>query len=113
MYSQDQPSTRISAGRTSMRRFSSRKDSIAEMLVTVTPVDKRDFGTTKVRKDTRIGERMASFPYGVPQSRLTWMFPEPSLRTSMPAIHAGMTLSFKPSAGAGITGTFGTPFILE
>ena len=34
---------------------------------------------------------MASFQHGVLESRLTWMFPEASLRTWMPAIHAGMT----------------------
>src|ERR1700740_320667 len=34
---------------------------------------------------------IASFQHGVLESRLTWMFPEASLRTWMPAIHAGMT----------------------
>jgi len=44
-------------------------------------MDKRDFSTTKVRKDTKIEERMASFQHGVLESKLSWMFPEPSLRT--------------------------------
>ena len=34
---------------------------------------------------------ITSFQHGVLESRLTWMFPEASLRTWMPAIHAGMT----------------------
>jgi hypothetical protein len=34
---------------------------------------------------------IGSFQHGVLESRLTWMFPEASLRTWMPAIHAGMT----------------------
>ena len=34
---------------------------------------------------------IASFQHGVLESRLTRMFPEASLRTWMPAIHAGMT----------------------
>ena len=34
---------------------------------------------------------IASFQHGVLEPRLTWMFPEASLRTWMPAIHAGMT----------------------
>ena len=34
---------------------------------------------------------IVSFQHGVLESRLTWMFPEASLRIWMPAIHAGMT----------------------
>jgi hypothetical protein len=34
---------------------------------------------------------IGSFQHGVLETRLTWMFPEASLRTWMPAIHAGMT----------------------
>ena len=34
---------------------------------------------------------IASFQHGVLESRLTWMFPEASLRIWMPAIHADMT----------------------
>ena len=34
---------------------------------------------------------IASFQHGVLESRLTWMFPAASMRTWMPAIHAGMT----------------------
>jgi hypothetical protein len=34
---------------------------------------------------------IGSFQHGVLESRLTWMFPQASLRTWMPAIHAGMT----------------------
>ena len=34
---------------------------------------------------------IASFQHGVLESRLTWMFPDASLQTWMPAIHAGMT----------------------
>jgi len=43
---------------------------------------------------------IASFPHRVLESRFTRMFPETSLRTWMPAIHAGMTKShFLFSAG--------------
>ena len=35
---------------------------------------------------------IASFQHGVLESRLTWTFPDASLRTWMPAIHAGMTM---------------------
>jgi hypothetical protein len=35
--------------------------------------------------------RAHSFQHGALESRLTWMSPEASLRTWMPAIHAGMT----------------------
>ena len=34
---------------------------------------------------------ITSFQHGALESRLTWMSPEASLRTWMPAIHAGMT----------------------
>ena len=34
---------------------------------------------------------VASFQHGALESRLTWMFPEASLRAWMPAIHAGMS----------------------
>jgi hypothetical protein len=34
---------------------------------------------------------IGSFQHGVLESRLTWMFPQASLRTWLPAIHAGMT----------------------
>jgi hypothetical protein len=36
---------------------------------------------------------IASFQHGVLEPRLTWMFPEASLRIWMPAIHAGMTMT--------------------
>jgi hypothetical protein len=37
---------------------------------------------------------IASFQHGVLESRLTWMSPDASLRTWMPAIHADMTKNF-------------------
>ena len=47
----------------------------------------RDFRHFKQNSST------ASFQHGVLESRLTWMFPEASLRTWMPTIHTGMTHS--------------------
>ena len=82
---------------------------------------RKDFLTTEGAKDTKIGilkkcflpscfscaplkirgggasislkqnPSIASFQHGVLESRLTWMFPDASLQTWMPAIHAGMT----------------------
>jgi hypothetical protein len=34
---------------------------------------------------------MSSFRHGLPEPRFTWMSPDASLRTWMPAVHAGMT----------------------
>jgi hypothetical protein len=34
---------------------------------------------------------ISSFQHGVLESRLTWMSPEASMQTWVPAIHAGMT----------------------
>jgi len=34
---------------------------------------------------------MSSFRHGVPEPWFTWMSPDASLRTWMPAVHAGMT----------------------
>jgi hypothetical protein len=34
---------------------------------------------------------MSSFRHGVPEPRFTWMSADASLRTWMPAVHAGMT----------------------
>jgi hypothetical protein len=43
---------------------------------------------------------VASFQHGALESRLTWMFPEASVRAWMPAIRAGMTTSdFSLSGG--------------
>jgi hypothetical protein len=45
------------------------------------------------RIDFRGAASIASFQQGELESRVTWMSPDASVRTWMPAIHAGMTKS--------------------
>src|SRR5262249_30673403 len=51
----------------------------------------RKYGDGGRRSQVKYKPLIVSFQHGVLESRLTWMSPEASVRTWMPAIQAGMT----------------------
>ena len=66
------------------------------MFVVARQITRRFFGVRLFRHASNLvnfGEysSISSFRHGVPEPRLTWMCPDASLRTWMPAVHAGMT----------------------